>query len=341
MSKCLIIQPSIPAYRVPFFECLADSLGYELTILHFGVSANINHPLINEILGSFIEFKGLKYILNLNSIIKNYTTIITVFDPHWSNAFLLPLTHTNKKIILWGHGLGKNNFINHVRKKLFQNSNAIITYDEQGKSKITELGIKKSKVFVANNTILVTNSVNTANCSKKNFLYVGRLQRRKRLDIFLDIFSELNLGAEGYSLTIVGNGKEEKLFLERYIEQLKIGKYVDFVTGTTNEDVLLSYFSRALYYVSPDAVGLGVLHSFAYGVPILTITSQNHGPEVRNIVNDKNSYIFDNKEQFKIMLPQLLASDKAIDLGNNAFKTYSNDRSIEQMVSGFIKAINS
>ena len=33
MSKCLIIQPSIPAYRVPFFECLADSLGYELTIL--------------------------------------------------------------------------------------------------------------------------------------------------------------------------------------------------------------------------------------------------------------------------------------------------------------------
>lgn len=339
MSKILIIQPSIPPYRVSFFECLANTLEQELTILHFGTPSGISHPLINEVIGEFIEIRNIKYILDLKSILEEYMTIITVFDPHWINAFLLPLTHTDKKIILWGHGLGKNKFISNIRKKLFQKANSIITYNQEGKSKIVDLGINQDKIFIANNTLLVENSINTSDSSEKNFLYVGRLQRRKRLDIFLDIFSELNLGSKGYTITILGNGAEEKLYLEGCSKKLNIEQYINFVSGTANENILMNYFSKALYYVSPEAAGLGVIHSFAYGVPVLTMKSSNHGPEVNNIINIDNGYIFDDIKHFKDTLLILLKSSTAKNMGNNAFEMYRAERNIENMVNSFIEAI--
>lgn len=337
----LIIQPSLPTYREAFFCELAETLKKEITILHFSKKSNIKHPLIKEIIGNFINLNGIKYIKNINKFIKKESTIITVFDPHWINLFTLPLFSRKKNIILWGHGAGKSTLVNHLRIPFINKANCIITYSEERKKKLLNLNIKDKKIYVANNTLDVPNSQDTSQKSKKNFLYVGRLQRRKKLDVFFNIFKELALDRKGYDITIIGDGDEEKKFLENHILKLGIKKSVEFKPGTSSEKILLENFSSATYYVSPGAVGLGVLHSFAYGVPVLTMKDPAHGPEVSNIQEGINGYIFSDQIDFKNKLINILDSNTATTMGKNSFIYYQENRTIQKMVEEFIQAIHS
>lgn len=336
----IIIQPSLPAYRKDFFCYLAETLELKITILHFSKKTSINHPLITEQVGEYFEYKGLRYVKNLGNILKDYTTIITVFDPHWVNLFTLPFLSKGKRIILWGHGVGKNNLVNLLRIPFINKANCFITYSEERKKKLLDFNIKNNKIYVANNTLNVSNSQDTSKHSKRNFLFVGRLQRRKKLDIFLNIFKELELDKAGYNITIIGDGDEEKKFLENHIYKLNIENSVAFKPGTTSDKILLKYFSSAKYYISPGAVGLGILHSFAYGVPVLTMNDPNHGPEVSNIQDGINGYIFSNHTDFKNKLLKLLDYDTAEKMGKNAFIYYKENRTIQKMVDEFLQAIN-
>lgn len=335
----LIIQPSLPAYRKEFFCSLAEALGHKITILHFGKNSNIAHSLIKELIGDYYEFNGLKYIKSLGEILKKHDKIVVMFDPHWVNLFFLPLCLKDKKIILWGHGAGRNKIINSLRVPIINRSTSFIAYSQENKNYLVELGVKRNNVYVANNTLAVSNSQDTSRASKKNFLFVGRLQRRKKLDIFFDIFSRLGLSKLDYTITVVGDGAEEKKFLSRCAFDLGISENVIFVEGTTDSAKLLNCFSDAAYYVSPGAVGLGVLHSFSYGVPALTMQDPAHGPEFSNIKNGENGFVFSDKDEFSSRLINLLDSKLEEEMGRKAFEFYNKKRSIQRMVDDFVKAL--
>lgn len=335
----IIIQPNLPSYRYHFFCCLAEGLNKKITVLHFGQKSNLIHPLINEEIGDYRKFGSFKFVLNLSKLIEEYSTVITVFDPHWINLFTLPLFQKKRKIVLWGHGLGKNNFINKVRVVFIKKAFSFITYSEERKERLLNSGINRTTVYVAHNTLAVVNLRDTSSFSKKKFLYVGRLQRRKKLDIFFDIFDALKLGELGYSVDVVGDGLEEKKYLKDRVVRLGLTKYVSFKEGTTSETKLIEYFSHAKYYISPGAVGLGVLHSFAYGVPVLTMIDEDHGPEVDNIQNGINGQVFYDEIDFRNSLYDFLNANIAEKMGQNAFRHYRQERSVQVMVDDFIKAI--
>lgn len=113
-----------------------------------------------------------------------------------------------------------------------------------------------------------------------------------------------------------------------------------FVNGTTNNDILLGYFAESMYYVSPGAVGLGDLHSFAYGVPVLTMEDENHGPEVENIKQNINGYVFKDQFDFNDKIIEFLEKSKYAQMGSNAYVFYTDERSINNMVLGFINALS-
>jgi len=340
MINILIIQPSVPYYRITFFEELALKLNEKITILHFSKKTSIDHPLIKEILGEYNSFYSIKTVKGIKGIIKDFNMIITVFDPHWINLFTLPFSCKDKKIIFWGHGLGKNKIINTVRVFLTRNCQSIITYSNDRKQRLVASGVPKEMIFVANNTIHISNSQDSSKNIKKTFLYVGRLQRRKKIDVFFRIFKSHELGSQGYKIVLIGDGDEEKKYLKDYGEKVGINEYLEFINGTSDENILRKYFLEAIYYVSPGAVGLGVLHSFAYGVPVLTMEDKAHGPEFDNIVNHENGMVFKNEDDFKNQLLSFLEKCKYQKMGYNAYHLYKSQRNINIMVNGFIDAIN-
>jgi glycosyltransferase involved in cell wall biosynthesis len=336
-NKILIIQPSIPAYRVPFFQELAKNLG-GVDIFHFGTKMIFNHQDIQEYLGSYFSYKSLKYVKDIRLLIKDYDIVISVFDPHWLNLFFLPLI-SKKKVILWGHGFGRNNMINKIRLILAKKSHALITYNEIGKKIFVEHSVESKKIFVANNTIWVNNRENTSDRRKRSFIYVGRLQRRKKLELFFPILSDIDSNKK-INFNIIGDGEHEKKYLKERAAHYNVMDQVNFIPGTTNEDELKQYFSEAYAYISPGAVGLGLIHSFAYGVPVCTIVDENHGPEISNLVHMQNGVLASNMAGFSKIITDCYNDGSFQKMGNEAYDHYVFNCNMNRMVGSFVNAIN-
>lgn len=337
-KKILIIQPNSRAYRVPFFKNLSKALG-SFTLLHFGDPKFENHPLINEVIGSRNSLGGFFWIKNLSKIVKRHDVIIAMNDIHWSNLFFTPF-FTRIPFIAWGHGKSKSKVVNSLRERQGKKIAAYIVYGEEGKKELIDTGIKANKIFISPNTVAVENHQDTSIYNKNSFLYVGRLQRRKKLDVFLRSYSNLNLKSFEVKLRIVGNGEDEKIFLMNLAKKLEILPYIEFIEGTTDNIVLAKYFKEAYAYISPGAVGLGALHSFAFGVPVLTMKDKNHGPEFFNVINNETGIIADNFDDFCKAVLNILQGNTHTVLGSNAFKHYTEKRQISNMVDGFEKAID-
>lgn len=334
--KLLIIQPDCRSYRVPFFKALKEKIG-PFTIAHQENPKCLDVPGIEEIQYDKVEILSFKYIKGLTKIIKDFDTIIIGYDIHWLNVIALPLL-SSKKIIVWGHGPGKQRILHPLKRKIANKANAIITYSLEGKKAVEALGVSATKVFVAPNTLLVENSEDTTLYKKKTFIFLGRLQERKKLSVFFEAFKAADLEHKNIKITIIGDGDTEKLVLTAKAKELGILDAINFVPGTSNNEELITYFKEAYAYISPGAIGLGILHSFAFGVPVITLPDTLHGPEIAHLVHDNTGYYVNSDEQLSKYLE--LVTSTYLRLGKNAYKYYKEKASIDMMVSGFVNAIN-
>ena len=336
--KVLFVQPDCRDYRIPLFKNIADK--FKTSLLHFGKRKFLEDELISETELRLRTVNSFKFIESLGKECNKYDCIITVFDPHWLNSFFLPfLTHT--PVIFWGHGVGRSKIISYLRKITGKRARALITYYEEGKQNLVDIGLNPQKIFVAPNTIHVPNSQNYAQEEKNSILYVGRLQKRKDLDDLVKSFAQVHHRLPNNTiLKILGDGDIVYKELASLGSKLGISEKIKFIKGTTEHDVLAQHFKQAYCYASPGHVGLGVLHSFAYGVPVITYKDRDHAPEVSNIKKNQNGLLVDGKEkQFGESLEWLINSGAYKKCGDNAYHHYSNNRTIENMVKGFKEAI--
>ncbi|MCC5870743.1 MAG: glycosyltransferase family 4 protein, partial [Gammaproteobacteria bacterium] len=202
-----------------------------------------------------------------------------------------------------------------------------IAYTENGKQHLVDWGFPEEKVSVAFNTLDVGNSGWTSGGSY--ILYVGRLQKRKELDLAIRLLPET-----GLVLRIVGDGDclDE---LNELAERIEVSEQIEFHPGTFDESVLKEHFAGAIAYISPGHVGLGVVHAFSYAVPVITLRHRHHAPEFE-YCNSCNSYICDNED----VLAQLLGTldgDSGVHLQKRraALEFYENQLSPQRMVDCF------
>jgi glycosyltransferase involved in cell wall biosynthesis len=125
-------------------------------------------------------------------------------------------------------------------------------------------------------------------------------------------------------------------------KQLNISDRVQFFEEIWDANLLSNLFSKAIAYVSPGHVGLGVLHSFSYGVPVVTSAVAKHAQEFYDLKDGHNSLLFNDFMQLKEYLITL-CHDKGVakKLGRNAFLHYSENRQISNMAKGFLDAVKS
>lgn len=342
MKKVLIIQNKILHYRKALYNKLSDH--YHLTVLHSGNPSISQEDKYLEIIkpkikiGAFYFQKGIR-----NEIKKNkYDVVIAMFDLRWINNIVLNLTGCGPRFIYWGHRYSKRKFINSVRNYLIKKTDAVILYNDSEVSKIKKAGINKSKIFIAENTIYVSNSEDLSTKEKNMFLFVGRAQKRKRVDLLLKSFVNIKDEIpENVNIGIVGEG-EENLNLKKLALDIGIADRVIFYGRITDDECLKKLFSKSYAYVSPDAIGLGAQHSFAYGVPVVTASNGYKGAEFDNLENNVNSKLFQNQNELENILIQFIKEPTLTQrLGTNAFKLYSKKLTINNMAQGFVKAIES
>ena len=347
MKKLLILQNLILPYRKPVYNGLA--LDYDVTVLHSGMLTVNSEDAYKEIsiparrIGPFFIQNGVfGEILN-----GKYDVIIAMFDLHWP-AYILPVFRNRKRCgrwIFWGHRYSRSPVVNYTRDWLMKKADAILLYGHEEIDRMIQRGISIHKIFIADNTIHVPNHHDYSNHAKSSFLFVGRLMERKKIEILINTFARIRSRIpENVKVEIVGDG-ECKDFLHQITRELSMEDRVIFHDRVDQHDLLAKLFARAYAYISPGHIGLGVVHSFAYGVPVVTINYQDrrageHAQEIECLKHGVNGLTYTNKDELANILMDLCNSPRlSSTLGRNAYEFYSKERTLDIMLNGFKQSI--
>ncbi|WP_405370092.1 glycosyltransferase family 4 protein [Nonlabens sp. Asnod2-A12] len=350
----IIFQNLIPTYRVNFFEYLRSKPEDKITIFSGQDSFDqtvvadknfiVNHELKNSYLfkRKLLIYRGIWYTL--------FKVEVLIFELNPRNItawiFLIIRKFFNLKTVLWGHAWsrsGKNSkseFLRHFMRTL---ATSIITYTESQaeelKGKMTKKDIKSSS-----NAIYFKHQMSTdISTDKKNIIYVGRLVVEKKIRFlyltFKEILPEL---PDDVNLVIIGSGPEKE-FLERDILKEKLHNRVALIEPLFTYDDLKKYYDNSLVSVSPGYVGLNIIQSFSFGVPMVFSRSESHSPEIEAAIENLNSISFetDSIKDFKECLLNIyLNKNYWINRREEILVECKNKYSIERMAQPFLDYLN-
>lgn len=343
MKVLIILEFGIPPYRDFLFKFLNEQPEItDFLVVHTGQKFprfDYSYQTLEVETYRFINIYFHKDILHL---IKEYDIIISSFHVFRPMCWLPLIWFNKKKWILWMTGIGRNNFPNlnrFFRTYFIDKANSLIVYTNQARNKvIKEWGLPPEKVKVSNNTLKVENA-GLIQEDKKYFLYVGRIQERKGLMKSLETIYKLR---ENFDISIpfiiVGDGDYKKVLLE-FVEKNNMGDLISFYPGTYSDNELKSYYKNAITYLSPDHVGLGVVHSFSYGIPIMTCKNKPHAEEF-NYCNDQNSFLYERDEDLYNCIKVVFQNKGgSVIKGRSAYSFYKENLDYQIMNQTFLKAI--
>lgn len=324
-----LFEFGVPNYRAFILNHLTKSNLYKINSVSADDKFNYQDELDNNIVAKHLLGKKenrLYWFNPLRILWSDY--IFTTFNLRRPHTWLFILLFPWKKWIFWGQGIWKGGFLaDFLRKVLLKISKGYIVYTEEGKNNLTAFGYDVKRISIAQNTLFIPNSEKISR--GKCLLYVGRLQQRKGLEDVFPYLRKLNL-----TFVIVGDGDYKNKLVE-LANQLKVRDLVQFEEATFDERTIKNYFKEAVCYVSPGHVGLGVVHAFSYGCPVLTLTNNEHAPEYI-YCNSSNSYLIKNINELEHGLAKLKENKLELQMKRNAaFSTYTYKLSPENVLNAF------
>lgn len=355
-------QRVLPSYRSAFFDMLASACedglsvfaGKPLDIEEISYTKNLSvanfteaHNLHFKDPSSPLYFCWQKNILAWLNAYNPKALILEANPRYLSSRLAIQWMHKRSRPVI-GWGLGAPNIIGSLAKirKWERNSflhslDAIIAYSEKGAQEYQASGFSPQKIFVAPNAVtpkpvhlLPTRSPTFSD--RATILFVGRLQTRKRIDNLLYACASLEVDMQP-NLIIVGDGPARADF-ERLASQV----YEKAVfTGAKQGKELDNYFDQADLFVLPGTGGLAVQQAMAHGLP--TIVAQGDGTQ-DVLVTDQNGWSISSEDYQALgaVLKEALSDPMRLrKMGAESYRIVIQDVNLENMVSVFIKAMES
>lgn len=345
MKKVLLYQSQIPHYRRPIFEELGKYV--ELTIAytngecHQGTNYSVKIIPLHR-----IPKVGYWHGTELIRLARNSDILISMLAPGYLDVEHIKCFAPNIKHIRWGIGVQagyETRFDSQkgadVFQKIVETCDAALFYSDYPKKKYARLGINPNKLFVANNTVAVEEIKEKV--ERRNLLFVGTLYEQKRVDLLLEAYAcALHKDSGIPDLIVVGDG-DQKQNLIALAKRLGIADQVSFLGKIEDETTLSRLFASSIACISPDQAGLTVLKSMGYGVPFVTMKNAITGGEIFNIVDRKNGILMENIDELPgIILDMGRNKETYLEYGKNAYEHYHACRMLEEMVDGFLQAID-
>lgn len=175
------------------------------------------------------------------------------------------------------------------------------------------------------------------------FLFVGRLERDKNIDIVLEALN-LNRDKIKFKMVIVGKGKDE-IVLKKMAKTLNLGNSVLFTGKVSDYDLKQLYALTNVYIGSGSAElqGLAVMEAMANGLPVLAANAVALPELVKNGVN---GYLFDlNPKDLAEKMIRILNSSKKLKhmskYSLDLIEKHSKDHTLELFLKIYENIISS
>lgn len=356
----IVIQLVLPHYNVSFFNLLTKQWRGSLSIVagrsYFGGSplSQTLTPGLNRVdTDNCFLLNALAMQWPLPTAAYSADLVVLEFNPRvLSNLWVLFWRRLRGRgVVLWGHGLTRRKpsgrIVLLIRKLMARMADAVIFYSEQGKQEFVDLRVAESKLFVAYNSIDVQGARRAADEEgpqrRTEIIFVGRLVPAKKAGLLIDGFAQaLDRLPTDVNLIIVGDGPENDR-LKKLVERYGISGRVRFVGEVMDDRELAPYFARSSLCVCPGYIGLSVIHSFAFEVPILAADSEPHSPEVEALKAGFNCEYFkaDDADSLSEKLVELMANPQRLQkMGDRGLQSVLEKYSFERMATVFMNVFD-
>lgn len=289
--RICMISNAGPHYRYPIYSLMAKEFGCEFYLgdIVAGGIKKFDYPslpgykatLHNVFFHNFYWQHGA-----VELIAKPYDCYVAGGEPYCISTWLLLLLAKlrGKKTVCWSHGFygreGKGKMI--VKKTFFKLFSRMLIYNEYSIGIMERIGFKRSKMFCIANSLdsdkekAIRQQLKPTDIYRQHFgnespvaIYCGRIQRRKKLEQFIDALEILK--HEGKRVNAVFVGKDsEGVNLEAYAKEKGVAEQVWMFGPCYDDNTLGELFYNAAVCVSPGNIGLTAIHSLTFGCPAIT-----------------------------------------------------------------------
>ncbi len=356
-GKLGIVQRVLPRYRAPFFDLLAEHCTR-------GLSVFAGQPRPNEGITSISKLQKAEYHSAENRHILSgplYACVqegliewLEATDPdaliveanprYLSTPAAIDWMHARQRPVLgWGLGAPNAGLVSRLlagqRRRFLQQLDGMIAYSQRGAEEYRAAGIAAERVFVAPNAVVPAPQGPPP--ERKPFLYegrgrliyVGRLQRRKRLHDLFEAMAQLPDPLP--DLVIVGDGPF----------RVQAREYAGFVypqtifTGPLFGDELSACLLEADLFVLPGTGGLAVQQAMAHGLPV--VVAEGDGTQ-DDLVTPENGWLVPpgNVAALADTLTDALSSNRRLrDMGRESYRLVQEQLNLETMAAAFVDAL--
>jgi len=371
----VIVYKDLPHYRVRFFELLRDSLAAEGVTLALVYGQAVGASLAkrdtqelnwaDHIKSRTLTLGGktlywqpvLSYVRGADLIIVEQASRLLV------NYVLLILNVLGvTRLCFWGHGRnfqsGSPGGIAEAFKRFYsRHIHWWFAYNETSAAVVRELGFPAERITLVQNAIdtsalreQVHGTVATDIASlRRNHglrgrnvcLYVGGMYPEKRIPFLVESAAIIRRSVPDFELVMIGAGPDQSI-AERADVQYPWLHYVGPVFGQD----LATYFAASKLVLMPGLVGLGVLDSFAAGVPMVTTDVPYHSPEIEYLSDGVNGIVvrdFESVEKYAAEVVALLGDDlrrkRLVSACEESARLYTVETMVERFSAGVMSAI--
>ncbi|HSG36062.1 MAG TPA: glycosyltransferase family 4 protein [Paracoccaceae bacterium] len=172
-------------------------------------------------------------------------------------------------------------------------------------------------------------------------VYVGGLYEEKRVDFLIESALLIRASCPDFHLIVIGGGPDAGKVRAAAAQHPWI-HYEGPQFGQRKAELI----ALAKAWLMPGLVGLAVLDSFAYGVPMITTDVPFHSPEIDYLEDGKNGLIVRPADDPKIYAERVIAllrdpdqRNALIDGGRAALDQYSIENMVERFAVGVLAAL--
>ncbi len=356
MKKLVIVQTAVPDYRKRLFQYLKSKLGDNFILYggenYFEKSVKTDHSIgfIITIDNHFLLNKKVLVQTGMWSEALKCEVLVLEMNPRIiSNWILLTVRNLlGKKTVLWGHAwprLGKDSKSDRIRHIMRILANEIIVYTKTQKVELENKMPSKS-IKAASNAVYYKEEIrfiSTKTSEIKDLIYVGRLTELKKPLLLVQAFANSSeIIPSDASLIIIGDGEEKKKIID-YIRKYKLQNRIQILGHIGDYNTLRKFYSKCLFSVSPGYVGLSVIQSFCFGVPMLVSKNENHSPEIEVVKDSENSLFFEtnNINDLSLKISDIyLNKNHWVNKRNAISQNCKDNYSIEEMGKKFLEVCN-
>ncbi len=230
-----------------------------------------------------------------------------------------------------------------------RSADGFFAYTSDIKTYLESRGVESEKIFVLNNTIDILKQRSFYEKlypdreilkdkmglhGKKVLLFVGRFTKNKRIDFLLKAFNHLITTGSDYHLIMIGSGGEEY--------KHNAPPNITFYDAITDVNKLAPLYVVSDVFTFPGDVGLGPLQALCYDLPVITLDSPTHMPEIIYL-NKDNAVILpfaSAPEDYARAIQKLFSNPDELRTFKLNIWTSIQHLTIEQMAKNFIAGVN-